>query len=167
MRILGIDPGLNITGFGLIENDGSSTTVIIKGVIKTSSKQQTQDRLNKIYAGVLKIILKHKPEVLVLEKIYSHYKYPMTSVTLGHARGAVCLACSQANIPLRDYSAKRIKKVITGKGNASKHQVQMMIQHLLNLDKIPESYDISDALALALGHMYVVKKEVIGYDFKD
>ena len=161
MRIIGVDPGLNCTGFGIVENKGKETKVILAGVIKTSPKELIQDRLNKIYSHTLDIISEHKPDILVLEKLYSHYKHPTTVISLGYARGAICLACGQAKIPIKDYSAKRIKKAITGGGNASKHQVQRMIQHLLKLKELPTPDDISDALALALGYLYLNKKENI------
>ncbi len=161
MRIIGVDPGLKCTGFGVIEHKDSQTRVITAGVVKTSSKESIENRLNKIYSHTLDIILEHKPKLLVLEKLYSHYKHPTTAISLGYARGVVCLACGQAKIPVKSYSAKRIKKAITGKGNASKYQIQHMIQRLLRLDKLPSPFDVSDALALALGYLYLNKREVI------
>jgi crossover junction endodeoxyribonuclease RuvC len=166
MRVIGIDPSLTSTGFGIIENKQNNTEVIIAGIIKTSSKETIQGRLNKIYSHVLDIITEHKPDILVLEKVYSHYKYPATAISLGYARGAICLASGQAKIPIKDYSAKRIKKAVTGKGNASKKQVQKMIQHLLHLKKTPEPDDVSDALALALGYLYLNKKEALKNDIE-
>ena len=161
MRIIGVDPGLRCTGFGIIEHKGNQTRVITAGVVKTSSKESIENRLNKIYSHTLDIILEHKPKLLVLEKLYSHYKHPTTAISLGYARGVVCLACGQAKIPVKSYSAKRIKKAITGKGNASKYQIQHMIQRLLRLDKLPSPFDVSDALALALGYLYLNKREII------
>ncbi len=161
MRIIGVDPGLRCTGFGIIEHKDNQTRVITAGVVKTSSKESIENRLNKIYSHTLDIILEHKPKLLVLEKLYSHYKHPTTAISLGYARGVVCLACGQAKIPVKSYSAKRIKKAITGKGNASKYQIQHMIQRLLRLDKLPSPFDVSDALALALGYLYLNKREII------
>lgn len=155
MRIIGVDPGLNITGFGLIEDNNEVLKIINAGFIKTSSRELMQKRLDKIYSGILKIILEYKPEILVLEKIFSHYKHPATAISLGYARGAVCLAAGRTGIPIKDFSAKRVKKAVTGSGSASKHQVQKMIQHLFNLKEPTRYYDTSDALALALSYKYL------------
>jgi len=155
MRILGIDPGLDTTGYGIIE--GSNFKVIEAGVIKTESRTPIQTRLHKIYASLSAIINEYKPGVLVLEKIYSHYQHPTTAILMGHARGAVCLACGIHNIKLVNYPSTRIKKAITGNGQASKHQVQRMVQSLLNLKSAPEPVDVSDALAMAISYCFIEK----------
>lgn len=167
MRIIGIDPSLNCTGFGILENNGEDTKIISAGIVKTSSKELIQQRLNKIYSHTLDIIKEYKPHILVLEEIYSHYRYPAIAILLGYARGAICLACGQTKIPIKNYSAKRVKKAITGSGNASKRQVQQMIQRLLNLKEMPKPNDVSDALALALTYLYLNKKGTIKSDFKN
>ena len=131
MRILGIDPGLCTTGYGIIED--SSFKVIEAGVIKTEANTPIQLRLKKIYDALADIIDEYKPGVLVLEKIYSHYKHPTTAILMGHARAAICLACGEFNVKLVNYPSTRIKKAITGNGQASKQQVQRMVQSLLNL----------------------------------
>ena len=128
MRILGIDPGLGITGYGIIDADaGGRIKLVEAGVIRTSQKDPICQRLHKIFAVINDIILTEKPSVLVLEKIYSHYKHPVTSILMAHARGVVCLVCGINSIKLVNYSASRIKKAITGRGNATKEQVKNMI----------------------------------------
>jgi len=156
MRILGIDPGLGTTGYGIIE--GSNLKIIEAGIIRTQANTSIQSRLKKIFDGVSGIIKEHKPAVLVLEKIYSHYKHPTTAILMGHARAAVCLACGIDGVSLINYPSTKIKKTITGNGHASKKQVQRMVQDILKLKDIPEPADVSDALAMAIAYCYLNKK---------
>lgn len=160
MRILGIDPGLGITGYGMIE--GKDFKLVEAGIIKTPSNTPIQDRLKKIFDAVSEIIEEHKPGVLVLEKIYSHYKHPATAILMGHARAAVCLACGMRKVRLINYPSTRIKKVITGNGHASKQQVQRMVQGILKLKSAPEPVDVSDALAMAISYCYIQNNKNAG-----
>ncbi|MBU0605025.1 MAG: crossover junction endodeoxyribonuclease RuvC [Candidatus Omnitrophica bacterium] len=153
MRILGIDPGLGTTGYGLI--DGGSFKVIEAGVIRTKSGIPVQERIKKIFDEISGIIEEHHPGVLVLEKIYSHYKHPATAILMGHARAMACLVCGKFDIKLINYPSTRIKKVITGNGHASKAQVQRMVRELLKLKRSPEPVDVSDALAMAITYCFV------------
>ena len=158
MRILGIDPGLGITGYGVIED--TTFKLIEAGVIKTRSNTPVQDRIGKIFAEISDIIKEHKPSVLVLEKIYSHYKHPTTAILMAHARAMACLVCGEFGVKLINYPSTRIKKAITGNGHASKLQVQRMVQVLLRLKKTPEPVDVSDALAMAIAYCYLDKKGI-------
>ncbi|MDP3790138.1 MAG: crossover junction endodeoxyribonuclease RuvC [Candidatus Omnitrophota bacterium] len=153
MKILGIDPGLGITGYGLIEAAGGNIKLLEAGVIRTSSGGGIADRLLKIYDGLSEIIEEYRPDALVLEKIYSHYKHPATAILMGHARGAVCLLCGKYNLQLVNYASTHVKKSIAGRGRASKAQVGGMVKTLLSLKKIPQPEDVSDALALAISHV--------------
>ncbi len=155
MRILGIDPGLGITGYGSIEVSGRETKIIEAGVIRSNAKQRIEMRLSEIYKKITSLIKDTTPDVVVLEEIYSHYKHPRTSILMGHARGAICLAVAIENIKLVNYASTRIKKAITGRGHASKQQIQRTVSSLLNLKKLPEPVDVTDALALALAHANV------------
>lgn len=155
MRILGIDPGLETTGYGVIE--AATFKVIEAGIIKTQSNTPIQARLQKIYSSITEIIRENRPDVLVLEKIYSHYKHPTTAILMGHARGIACLASGVCGIRLVNYPSTRIKKAVTGNGHASKLQVQRMIQNFLNLKDPPEPVDISDALAMAVSYCFIEK----------
>ncbi len=157
MRILGIDPGIEMTGYGIIEKRNGALTFIKAGIIKTSAKESLSTRLNEIYKEIIDLLQRHKPEVLILEELYSHYRHPLTAILMGHARGMTYLACSQKDIKLVSYSAKRIKKAITGNGNASKHQVRRMVQDILELKTELLYEDMSDALALAIAHVYISK----------
>ncbi len=153
MRILGIDPGLGTTGYGVI--DDKSFRIIEAGVINTKSNTPIQARISKIFNEISGIIDEHKPAVLVLEKIYSHYKHPTTAILMGHARAMACLVCGKYNIKLINYPSTKIKKTITGNGHASKKQVQRMVQNLLKLKDPPEPVDVSDALAMAISYCYL------------
>lgn len=155
MRILGIDPGLGTTGYGIIE-DGNFG-VVEAGIIKTQANTPIQVRLKKIFDSLGEIIEEHEPEVLVLEKIYSHYKHPTTAILMGHARAVVCLACGIHKVRLINYPSTKIKKTITGNGHASKKQVQRMVQNILKLKFAPEPVDVSDALAMAISYCYLKK----------
>ena len=160
MIILGIDPALATTGYGVIQVNGSALTLIEAGVIQTQAKEATPKRLERIYNGVLKLISDTKADCLVLEQIYAHYKHPATACILGQARGVICLAASIKGVKFFEYSATRIKKAITGKGLAAKAQVQKMIAHTLKLTSLPDYMDITDALALAIAHSYISKLKI-------
>ena len=155
MRILGIDPGLGITGYGVIEVSGKTPKVIEAGVIRSDSRQKIEKRLSELYDKTAKLIKDTKPGVAVLEELYSHYKHPRTSILMGHARGSICLAVDKQGVPLISYPSTRVKKAITGRGHASKSQIQRTVVSLLNLKNLPEPVDITDALALALTHANV------------
>jgi len=157
MIVIGVDPALAVSGYGVIQVNKSTLTLIEAGIIKTSAKETTSARLDKIYRGVLKLISDTKADCLVLEKIFSHYKHPATACILGQARGVICLAAFTAGLPFFEYSATRIKKAIVGKGLASKAQVQRMVSHTLGLKTSISYLDVTDALALAIAHSYMVK----------
>ena len=155
MRILGIDPGLGATGYGIIED--RNFKLIEAGVIRTKPNTPIQVRLKKIFDALTEIMEEHEVSVLVLEKIYSHYKHPTTAILMGHARAAVCLACGAREVRLVSYPSTKIKKTITGNGHASKQQVQRMVQDILKLKYPPEPVDVSDALAMAISYCYMEK----------
>ena len=156
MRILGVDPGLIRTGYGVVDVVSADNIKLVEaGVIKTNSADKISTRVKQIYNNISNIIKEHKPEVLVLEKLYSHAKYPITSILMGHARGVVCLACGLNDVKLVSYAATRVKKAVTGNGRAGKHQVRDMVKSILNLKCAPDPLDISDALAIALSYVYI------------
>ena len=157
MRILGVDPALTITGYGVIDVSGRSLRLLEAGIIKTSAAQLLSQRLSKIFRGITDLISETKPDVMVLEKLFAHYHHPTTSYLLGHARGVIYLAAAEAGVPVVEYAATRIKKAIVGKGLASKYQVQRMVANLINLKKLPEYLDVTDALALAIAHSNIIR----------
>lgn len=160
MIIVGIDPALAVSGYGVIRVYKSTITLIEAGIIKTTAKDTTPARLDRIYRGVLKLITDTEADCLVLEKIFSHYQHPATACILGQARGVICLAAFTAGVPFFEYSATRVKKAIVGKGLASKAQVQRMVNHTLGLKTAVSYLDVTDALALAIAHSYIVKVKI-------
>ena len=160
MIIIGIDPALAVSGYGVIQVNKTSLVLIEAGIIKTTAKEAIPSRLDRIYRGVLKLISDTQADCLVLEKIYSHYKHPATACILGQARGVICLAAFTAGVPFFEYSATRIKKAIVGKGLASKGQVQRMVTHTLGLKTMTPYLDVTDALALAIAHCYIRKAKI-------
>jgi crossover junction endodeoxyribonuclease RuvC len=122
------------------------------GIIRSSAKDKMEKRLANIYKKVISLIKDTMPEAVVLEELYSHYKHPKTSILMAHGRGAICLAVEHSNVALVNYPTTKIKKAITGRGRASKEQVQRTVASLLGLKKPPEPVDVTDALALAITH---------------
>ncbi|MFH1355386.1 MAG: crossover junction endodeoxyribonuclease RuvC [Candidatus Omnitrophota bacterium] len=160
MRILGIDPALTVTGYGVIETKINSISLLEAGIVTTNAKEVLTKRLNRIYQAVTKLISDTNPDVMVLEKLYAHYRHPMTAFILGQARGVICLACAREDISLVEYAATRVKKAIVGKGLASKYQVQRMVASTMGLTKLPKYNDVTDALALAIAHSYISKVRI-------
>lgn len=157
-RILGIDPGLRITGYGVLESGPLRPVVCEAGVIRPGTAEaHMASRVLAVYEGVVEVIEQFQPEAVAVEQLYAHYKHPRTAILMGHARGAVFLAAAQRHIPVVSYNATRIKKTITGSGRASKEQIQRTIQRELGLAKIPDPPDVADALAVALCHYYSQK----------
>jgi crossover junction endodeoxyribonuclease RuvC len=155
LRILGIDPGLNTTGYAVVEAAGGKLKVCEAGVVRGRSRESLTERLVEIHDGVAEVIAALKPQVLALEQLYSHYKQPRTSILMGHARGVICLAAAKGGLSVVSYAATQIKKVLTGNGRAPKLQMQRAIQFELALDKLPEPPDVADALAVALCHYHL------------
>jgi len=156
-RILGIDPGLEITGYGVLETGIGPPSVCEAGVIRSREQGEPADmarRLRALHAGIVEVIEQFKPRVVVVEQLYAHYQHPRTAILMGHARGVIFLAATQHDLPVVSYNATRIKKTITGSGRAAKDQVQRTIQRELNLRAAPEPPDVADALAAALCHYY-------------
>ena len=156
-RILGIDPGLNITGYGVIEPHNHGVRVIEAGVVRGKSRGSLEKRIKEIFDGVSDVIASLKPEAVAIEELYSHYDRPKTAILMGHARGVIVLAAAQAGIPTTAYAATQVKKILTGAGRAPKSQMQIAIQRELGLPELPEPSDVADALAVALCHHYLSK----------
>lgn len=162
MRILGIDPALGITGYGIIESDQNKLSLLEAGIIKTLASKTIPERIDKIYRAVSKLISDTKPQVVVLEKLYAHYRHPTTAYILGQARGVICLVCAQKNIPLVEYGATRVKKAVIGGGQAAKYQIQKRVADILAIKNLPKYTDITDALALAIAYSYISKAAIYG-----
>ena len=151
MRIVGIDPGLTTTGYGIVEAEGREVKLVEGGVIRADAPDTPlETRLSSLYDGVLEMLQQFRPEALALEELYSHYAHPETAILMGHARGAIMLAAAQCGVDVASYSATMIKRSLTGNGHATKRQVQRMIEVMLGLNAAPEPPDVADALAIAL-----------------
>ena len=160
MRILGIDPGFKATGYGVIDWDEKKRDVHLleAGTIEPKQKDLLPNKIDKVYRNLDEIILQYSPTVMVLEKLYSHYKHPTTACILGHMRGAICLLCAHRNLKLIEYSVKGIRKSLIGQGNASKQQMQGVVGDFLKIDGSKLTLDASDALVLAIGYAFGKRK---------
>jgi crossover junction endodeoxyribonuclease RuvC len=146
MRILGIDPGLQVCGYAVVDGD----SLVEAGAVRTNAKAAIEVKLNQIAEDIESLLKKFKPEVVAVEELYSHYAHPKTAILMGHARGVILQSCAAAGIEVKSFSATRIKKSLTGNGRASKEQVQRTIQTILRLPRLPEPSDVADAIAAAL-----------------
>ena len=150
MRILGIDPGLKVTGYGLVDYQPLRPHLIDGGVIRLTPKTSLADRLVELETELDALMEEHKPQVCAVEQLYAHYGHPRTAILMGHARGVILLVARRRGMRLEQYSANRIKQSVTGHGHASKGQMQRAIQAQWNLPEPPEPDDVADALAVAL-----------------
>ncbi|SVE28486.1 uncharacterized protein METZ01_LOCUS481340 [marine metagenome] len=149
MNILGIDPGLGTTGYGIISNINNEMELVDFGTIKTSPKDSLSKRLKIIFDYISELIIKYKPSIFSIEEIF-YSNNVKSSLLLGHARGVAIAAAATNDIIVYEYSAKKIKQSLTGNGNAHKEQVKFMVKNLLKLQEAPKSNDASDALAIAI-----------------
>lgn len=150
LRIIGIDPGSRATGYGIIDTDGRSLEFVACGVIRTASSQPLPERLKDIHDGICEVIAKYRPHDAAVEDIFTAAN-PRSALKLGHARGVALLAAMQHALPVSEYSPRLVKQSVAGYGQATKEQVQHMVQTLLVLASSP-SHDAADALAVAICH---------------
>ena len=151
MKIIGIDPGLVQTGFGIINVNNNQTTLIDYGVIKPTLKDTLGIRLFTIFNDVCEIISNYNPQIFAIEEVF-YGKNVKSAMRLGQARGASMVAAASKKIPIYEYSARKVKQSLTGNGNAHKSQVQFMVKAKLQMDHNPKPMDAADALAVALCH---------------
>jgi crossover junction endodeoxyribonuclease RuvC len=149
-RILGLDPGLRLTGYGVIEYHPVRPVLLDGGVIRLNEKTSLADRLVELETELDNLLDEYKPDVVAVEQLYSHYAHPRTAILMGHARGVILLSARRRGIRTEQFAANRIKQSLTGHGHASKLQMQRSIQALWNLAEPPEPPDVADALAIAL-----------------
>ena len=151
--ILGVDPGLNTTGYGVIDVSAGRVRLLEAGVVRSRVRELAR-KVKEIYDGVREVIETFSPDVMAMEKLYTHYDRPTTAILMGHARGCICLAAAQSGVEVISYEATKVKKLLTGSGRATKDQVQRAIKLELGLEQHPDPPDVADALALALCHLY-------------
>ncbi|MEK6248985.1 MAG: crossover junction endodeoxyribonuclease RuvC [Planctomycetales bacterium] len=159
-RVLGVDPGLNVTGYAVLEVKNGKLQVCEAGIVRGRSRGSLAERVHQIHQGITDVIEALEPEVLALEELFSHCQRPRTSILMGHARGVVCLAAAQAGIMVHNYAATQVKRNLTGNGRATKSQMQLAVQRELQLGQLPEPADVADALAIALCHHYLANRPV-------
>lgn len=152
MRVLGVDPGLRRTGFGLIEADGPRMAYLASGTISTedASSQDLPTRIGTLFAGLCEVIQRHQPDVSVVEIVFVNVN-PQATLKLGQARGACLAALAQAGVPVHEYTALQMKQAVAGHGKAAKPQIQEMVRRMLQLPGLPGP-DAADALGLAITH---------------
>lgn len=153
MIVLGVDPGIAITGYGLVEECNGTLKPVDYGVVTTSSNMRMSDRLIKIYDSINQIISYYNPDALAVEELFFN-KNVKTALIVGHARGVAILAAAKKGIPIYEYTPLQVKQAVVGYGRAEKNQVQQMIKFLLRLREIPKPDDAADALAVSVCHIH-------------
>ena len=153
MRILGIDPGYGIVGYGIIDS-GAKIDVVDYGVVSTPKEMTLPDRLEVIYSSLASLISSYKPDVVAVEELF-YFKNQTTVIPVAEARGVILLACKKSGVPIFEYTPLQIKQGLTGVGRAEKAQVQFMVKSILGLEKVPKPDDAADALAVAICHSQI------------
>ncbi|MEE8111532.1 MAG: crossover junction endodeoxyribonuclease RuvC [Acidobacteriota bacterium] len=151
MRILGVDPGLRITGYGMVEADADRLRLIQAGALRTRPSESLPLRLRSIHEGLVGVIAALRPDEVAVEGLF-HARNASSALRLGHARGVILLAVGSAEIPLFEYSPREVKQAVVGTGRAEKHQVQEMVRILLRQDHCLAPTDVSDAVSVAVCH---------------
>ncbi len=155
-RVVGIDPGLNVTGYAVVEPSARGAFVAEAGVIRPGAACKTMgERLAWIHRGIVEVLEAFPPGAVALEQVHSHVNFPRTAILMAHARGVIVLAAALRETPVFGYAPTRIKKTLTGSGRAPKSQIQHAIMAELGLDRLPEPHDVADACAIALCHFHI------------
>ena len=151
MRILGIDPGYAILGWGVIDMKGNHFKVVDYGAVTTDSKMEMPDRLKVLYNSLMDIITEYEPDVASIEELFFNTN-AKTAILVGQARGVAVLACANSGLEIEEYTPLQVKQGLVGYGRAEKKQVQLMVKTILNLKNVPKPDDTADALAMAICH---------------
>ncbi len=153
MKIFGIDPGSDRTGYGCIESAGGRHHLVICGALSAPPSSTFPEKLRHVHAGLAALLARHHPDCVVVESIF-YARNVRSALKLGHARGVALLAAAEAGLPVAEYAPAEIKLAVVGFGRAEKHQVQHMVKLLLGLDAVPSPHDAADALAVAICHLH-------------
>jgi crossover junction endodeoxyribonuclease RuvC len=148
-RVVGFDPGLNVTGYGVVECEGSSVRLVEAGTVR-SRGELLEERLLSIHAGISEVLATFRPTAMAIEQVFAHAKFPKAALILAHARGVICLAGVQSGLAMHHYLPNRVKSTLCGSGHAGKEQMQAAVQRELALAAAPKPADAADALAVAL-----------------
>ena len=162
-RILGVDPGLRVTGYAILEVGPAGPLLCEAGVIRSTERRRKSDmghRLASLYTSIDEVIESFQPSAVAVEQLYAHYDHPRTAILMAHARGAILFAAAERNAQVVHYTARQIKRLLTGSGKASKDQVQHAIRNELRLAVLLEPNDVADAAAVGLCHYYVSRNAI-------
>jgi crossover junction endodeoxyribonuclease RuvC len=151
MRVLGVDPGLAITGYALVEFAGPRPSLVEAGTLRPTRDAPLPDRLRSLHADLTEVLRELRPDRVALESLFANYRFPRSALQMAHARGVVCLAAAQAGLEVLDIAPAEVKISVVGVGNATKEQVQLTIQALYGLAAPPTPADVADAIAIATG----------------
>lgn len=160
MRILGIDPALRTTGYGVIDAHPRGARLVEAGIVSPRTSGPLERRLCELHEGIGDVIAQTRPELVVIEELYTSYRNPATALLMAHARGVLCLAAAQAGVAVHTLGHARVKRALVGSGSARKEQVNAMVRHLLRLRTAPKPDDVSDALALALAFDNIAQRRI-------
>jgi len=152
MRVLGIDPGIAITGYGIIDFAGNSFSPVDYGSIRSAAEMPQHLRLNKLYNELTDLIIKYRPHCMAVEELFFN-RNVRTAMSVSQARGVILLASAQSDLEVYEYTPLQVKQAVVGRGRADKKQVQYMIKIILNLPAVPRPDDVADALAIAVCHI--------------
>jgi crossover junction endodeoxyribonuclease RuvC len=160
MRVLGVDPGTRVAGYGVLEAEGARVRALCYGVIRAGAGggAALPERLGRVFRGVGEVLASWRPDVLAIEEAFV-WKNARSALAIGEARAVAILAATEAGVPVREYAPSLVKKAVTGRGRATKPQVQEMVRRLLALDRPPEPEDATDALAVAFCHVHRAGRE--------
>lgn len=159
---LGIDPGLNRTGYAVIVRTPRGPHLREGGVIRSTRTRTLPERVHEIGQGLREIIAEFQPDAMAVEQLFSHAEHVKTAILMAHARGAILFAAAEAAIPIVHYSPTQVKRLLTGSGRATKEQMQLAITRELSLETVPEPNDVADACAIALCHFHSRRMELMG-----
>ncbi len=160
MRILGIDPGMQVCGYACLETGRIGENLIEAGFIRTDRQLPIEEKLNRIAADLDYLLDSLAPDMVAVEQLYAHYAHPRTAILMGHARGVILQRCAQRQLEIKSFSATKIKKATSGNGRAGKEQIQRAVRTILRLKDLPEPNDVADAIAVALCCANELKIEV-------
>jgi crossover junction endodeoxyribonuclease RuvC len=153
-RYLGIDPGLNRTGYAILERTVRGLVLCEGGVIRSTKERSLAERVLEIGQGLREVVEQYRPGVMAIEQVFSTGQYPKTALLMAHARGAILYTAAELEVEVVHYTPRQIKRLLTGSGKADKTQIQRAVQHELGLSVPPEPNDVADALAVALCHYH-------------
>lgn len=168
MRIMGIDPGIAIVGYGIVDQKGNRLTAVQYGSIQTKAELSTPRRLKQIYDACTELLDQYKPSVVAVEKLFFN-RNVTTAFTVGQARGVIILAAEEVGVEITEYTPLQVKQAVVGYGKAEKHQIQEMVKMLLALPEIPKPDDVADALGVAIceAHSAKLSRQVLSAGWRN